>query len=494
MPGALTLDPGNQQAGPLTGAPMDNGVYYGSDGTPQPPQGNYYNPYGVPYSGLNPYLGLGYGALAMMAGKPPPGEEQDLAQSGQELLGKAGTPDSPLSQLQNAEASKRAAINQAYETIANSYHPDKAAAMEQLAMAAGMAHAPGTASIGEAFGAGYQGALGEIQRQQELERNLAATEANLDLARGNLPGETTQQRLSWGERMDQAAAADAAREYAAQLGLTGRIGTAGIHSSAQVESAGDRANAEITRAQILQNQHNYEFAQPDPDDPTKGIWMDRRTGTPIVGPLQTGKNAPQPSKNITDAYELVKNGSAPDFLTAYGMVRSGMKSTDQFQTAVNNEAKILQNTQAGQNMTPEQLEANARQIVIQRAQTNPLSPVGSQRDRAQAQAMQDYNYYAAQDVQNGGKGVVYNSDGSVADRQRWVTNRANQYVSGAMQIPGAATANRRTEAPAAVMAPPTRASNTPPRPDGVPASAGYSASQGKWWWRDQTQPSGWNHN
>jgi hypothetical protein len=76
-------------------------------------------------------------------------------------------------------------------------------------------------------------------------------------------------------------------------------------------------------------------------------------------------------------------------------------------------------------------------------------------DRAMSQARQDYNDWKKQDIANGGKGTVYNSDNSVADPERWVSNQAQRYLHGSAplpaQQPGGAPAQGQT--PAAQAAP-----------------------------------------
>jgi len=57
-------------------------------------------------------------------------------------------------------------------------------------------------------------------------------------------------------------------------------------------------------------------------------------------------------------------------------------------------------------------------------------------DAAVKQARQDFEYWKKRDVANGGNGTVYNSDGSVADPGRWVSNQTLRYIHGGAQIPG----------------------------------------------------------
>lgn len=113
--------------------------------------------------------------------------------------------------------------------------------------------------------------------------------------------------------------------------------------------------------------------------------------------------------------------------------------------------------------------------------TAPKSGAGLSPSAAVVQARKDFATFQAQDKANGGTGTVYNSDGSVADADNWVTNRAGKYMAGAARnglggAPQVATPAAAAPVPAAAAPrqPP------PPRPQTVPAGAQYSPSRHMW--------------
>lgn len=107
--------------------------------------------------------------------------------------------------------------------------------------------------------------------------------------------------------------------------------------------------------------------------------------------------------------------------------------------------------------------------------TKSLTP-----NAAFTQANRDYDHYMRQDEANTGvaKGLgrVYNADGTPADRERWVQNRANEYLSGHQAMPNQPSGGAKPSGGGQT--------NQGARPTGVPPGAQYSPSQGKWWWKN----------
>lgn len=131
-------------------------------------------------------------------------------------------------------------------------------------------------------------------------------------------------------------------------------------------------NADTARKKAEQGK--WQYLGTDPEDPKKGLYMDHTNGT-----LQTGqavanvKGAADPS-HIREANALVTKGVAPDFPTAYGMVRSGVNDVSQFQHLVQTEKKNLQATPLGMAMFDKEAEDHARETIVSRAQAAQQQP------------------------------------------------------------------------------------------------------------------------
>lgn len=124
-------------------------------------------------------------------------------------------------------------------------------------------------------------------------------------------------------------------------------------------------------AKLRAEQGNHTYLGVDPDDPKSGIYLDKRSGETSTGPAVAGKAGAADPARIREAKSLVSQGVAPDFTTAYGMVRAGVNDTNTFQRLVQAEKKIIQGTPQGMSMTDKAAESQARETVIARARAAP---------------------------------------------------------------------------------------------------------------------------
>lgn len=113
-------------------------------------------------------------------------------------------------------------------------------------------------------------------------------------------------------------------------------------------------------------QGSWQYLGTDPDDPKKGLYMDHHNGELKTGQaVANAKGAAEPSQ-IRAARILISEKAAPDFPTAYGMVRSGVNDVNVFSRLVQTEKKNLQGTPQGMAMTDKEAESLARETIVSR--------------------------------------------------------------------------------------------------------------------------------
>jgi hypothetical protein len=142
------------------------------------------------------------------------------------------------------------------------------------------------------------------------------------------------------------------------------------------QNHGDQA-LEIMRQRV--EQQNSTYLGTDPDNPKIGIYLNKHTGETTTGAAVAGKGgagSADPAR-IREAKALVVNNTAPDFATAYAMVRSGVNDTATFQRLVQAEKKILAATPAGMSMNDKMLENQARETVVARESLRAKPSAGS---------------------------------------------------------------------------------------------------------------------
>lgn len=128
---------------------------------------------------------------------------------------------------------------------------------------------------------------------------------------------------------------------------------------------------------------NYELVPgtgPGADgNPVAGTWAHNKiTGEKTFEPgvsvtSRSGAGARDPART-REAQILVDKGVAPDFETAYGMVRTGVNNVATYQRLVQAEKEALAKRIGNIQMTDDELEKKAQDNVAQRAQAAPRAP------------------------------------------------------------------------------------------------------------------------
>lgn len=283
--------------------------------------------------------------------------------------------DAIKAQRDAASAKKMSAINTAIARLQPA--PDQVN-LPLLAAMGKFLQPTRTGSFGESIGNAAEAAVPAIAQQRQVQRQNAVQEgqlgieaAGIPLEQANMNEQDLMNRLKIGEGFGTAASTasyrDALaeqRERSADLAYQRAIQVAGIGAASRQGVADTRANTP-----------DWQYLGNDPDNPKNGVYLNKRTlETTNTGPAVAGKNAAgagaDPAR-IREANALVKNNVAPDFSTAYSMVRAGVSDAGSWQREVESAKKTLISTPAGMQMAPEDLEANARAIVISRAQAQP---------------------------------------------------------------------------------------------------------------------------
>jgi hypothetical protein len=215
-----------------------------------------------------------------------------------------------------AAAAQIAAINRAAQNIRAA--SQGSVNLPMLIGASALMAPTRTGSFGESLSNAGMSVADALQKQRALDVQNATAGGNLDIAASQVPRDISDldaaefyKRMGTGQAMEQSAAL-------------------GDYRSVLANAAVQRAQAATARA-----------------DPAK----------------------------VREAQALVANGVAPDFGTAYAMVRSGVKDPAKFSQLVTAKMHAISSTLAGMNMTPDQVEQEAQeQVVAEMAGAQGQSP------------------------------------------------------------------------------------------------------------------------
>ena len=222
--------------------------------------------------------------LALM--NAPPGPESPyarrLADASDALIGDptetAGALDSARSNYDRAVQGKMSAIQRAMARL--TAVPQGQSNMPLLAAARGALQPTRTGSIGETIGNAIGAAMPEVEKQRQVERQLAGTLGYLDVENANTDIQGAQGDEGFLEK---------------RLGLADKFAT----QAGNVQNRADMANyrtrqsvlqyaGRLGAAQIGANKNRFKFLGNDPQDGSIGRYMDQTNGQVYAGPAARG--------------------------------------------------------------------------------------------------------------------------------------------------------------------------------------------------------------
>lgn len=214
-------------------------------------------------------------------------------------------------------------------------------------------------------------AIPVLQNQRQVDMANAAAMGKLGIDEASVGLENSKSDID--DYWKRIATADRAASNAAITQSrtdTARLREDGLNRRAQIA-----AGARITVADINSQKGQWTYLGPDPDDPTIGRYMNKSTGSTNEGPPVSPKTSQgQDPARVREAKELIKQKVAPDFGTAYAMVRSGVNDANTFQRLVQAEKAILLKSPASFGLAPAELETMARENVVARRSAAAGSP------------------------------------------------------------------------------------------------------------------------
>lgn len=294
------------------------------------------------------------GILALM--NAPPGPEspyaRKLSDASDALMGDpkdiAGALDTSRGNYDKAVAGKMTAINRAMARLSGLGQGQ--VNLPLLAGAAGALQPSG--SLGQTLGNAFNAAIPQIEKQRAIERQLAGSMDNLDVA-----GADTGIDGARGDEGFLEKRIDLADKYASQAG--------NVQNRADLNNARTRQSVlqyagRIGAADISANKNRYQFIGSDPQDPMIGRYLDKSTGNTVAGPAATGTGAGATAGGVAKwKYNMYLASHPGDSAGALDYVAGHKNLTPQ---QMRSSALSLAQKELGVGADPEEINTRAQQI------------------------------------------------------------------------------------------------------------------------------------
>lgn len=215
---------------------------------------------------------------------------KQLSDTSSALLGDpqdvAGALSSSKTNYDQAVQAKKAAIARAMNVLSNLDNGQSN--LPLMAGAAGALQPTRTGSIGETIGNAFSAAIPQIERQRQVQEQLASTLGNLDISSADTGISGAQGDEGYLEK---------------RLGLADTT----ANEAGQIQARSDLANSNRQRnvlqyagrigaADVNANKNRYQYIGNDPNDATVGQYLDKSTGQTVAGPSIVKPNQPSASE------------------------------------------------------------------------------------------------------------------------------------------------------------------------------------------------------